>query len=302
MLDNRIVTFLTLCETMNYRKTAELLHMTQPTVTQHIHYLESLYHVKLFEYSGKLLTKTEDGRKLEEYSRSVVYNDSVFRSELANPPKQVIQLGATKTIGEYIVDDLILECLKDESMELTLIIDNTKHLLQKLNNFELDFLIVEGYFDKTKYDYKLLCKEELVGICAKNHRFANQEVELRDVFQEHILLREEGSGTRKVFENFLEEQNYTLDAFQRKSVISSFSIIQDAVKQNIAISFVYSAIPQYNKSHAFANDITVMKNKQLATFHIKDNKLFHELNYVYLKNSKAQELVTLFDNRYKELS
>ena len=43
MIDSRMETFLTLCRVMNYRKTAELLNMTQPAVTQHIHYLENHY-------------------------------------------------------------------------------------------------------------------------------------------------------------------------------------------------------------------------------------------------------------------
>ena len=40
MLDYRMNTFLTVCDTMNYRKAAELLHITQPAVTQHIQFLE----------------------------------------------------------------------------------------------------------------------------------------------------------------------------------------------------------------------------------------------------------------------
>ena len=48
MIDTRIETFLTLCRVMNYRKTAELLNMTQPAVTQHIHFLEEQYGCKLF--------------------------------------------------------------------------------------------------------------------------------------------------------------------------------------------------------------------------------------------------------------
>lgn len=49
MLDYRIDTFLTLCESMNYRKTAEILHISQPAVTQQIHYLENQYGQKLFQ-------------------------------------------------------------------------------------------------------------------------------------------------------------------------------------------------------------------------------------------------------------
>ena len=40
MLDYRMETFLILCEEMNYRKTAQILHLSQPAVTHHIQFLE----------------------------------------------------------------------------------------------------------------------------------------------------------------------------------------------------------------------------------------------------------------------
>ena len=43
MLDFRLLTFMKLCELKSYTKTAEYLHMTQPTVTQHVQYLERQY-------------------------------------------------------------------------------------------------------------------------------------------------------------------------------------------------------------------------------------------------------------------
>lgn len=48
MLDYRMDTFLSLCETQSYTKTAEHLHLTQPSVTQHIKYLEHFYQCPLF--------------------------------------------------------------------------------------------------------------------------------------------------------------------------------------------------------------------------------------------------------------
>ena len=50
MLDNRTITFLTVCEEMNFTRAAEKLHISQPAVTQHIQYIESYYHVKLFSF------------------------------------------------------------------------------------------------------------------------------------------------------------------------------------------------------------------------------------------------------------
>lgn len=48
MLDHRTKTFMTVCNVMNYREAAELLHITQPAVTQHIQFLEKEYGCRLF--------------------------------------------------------------------------------------------------------------------------------------------------------------------------------------------------------------------------------------------------------------
>ena len=71
MLDYRVETFLILYDQMNYRKTAEILNMTQPGVTQHIHYLEHYYGVKLFRYDGRTLTRTRDAQRLKRYFDSI---------------------------------------------------------------------------------------------------------------------------------------------------------------------------------------------------------------------------------------
>lgn len=53
MLDFRLYTFLTLSETLNYTKAADILCITQPAVSQHIKYMEKEYDCKLFFYDGK---------------------------------------------------------------------------------------------------------------------------------------------------------------------------------------------------------------------------------------------------------
>ena len=66
MLDYRMDTFLSLCETQSYTKTAEHLHLTQPSVTQHIKYLEHFYQCPLFHYDGKRVEMTEAGQYLRD--------------------------------------------------------------------------------------------------------------------------------------------------------------------------------------------------------------------------------------------
>ncbi|MGI6720975.1 MAG: LysR family transcriptional regulator [Anaerovoracaceae bacterium] len=61
MLDHKIKTFLTVCETMNYTHAAQVLNMTQPAVSGQIHLLEESYGVSLFAYHAKKLTLTAAG-------------------------------------------------------------------------------------------------------------------------------------------------------------------------------------------------------------------------------------------------
>ena len=266
---------------MNYRKTAEILLMSQPAVTQHIHFLEKEYGYKLFIYDGRVLSKTGECLEFEKYARSVVYNDMTYRKTVTKDFARKISIGATKTIGDYLIKDKVAKILKSPAIELMLIIDNTEHLLCKLNSLELDILLVEGYFDKANYGFQLLNKEELVGICAKNHSFANKSVNFSDIFQENIILREDGSGTRSVFQNFLFQNNYSINNFVKRSIISSFSLIEKAVEENCGISFVYKTISD--------------KNKNFCTFKIDNREIFHEYNYVFLKGVQVQDVIGLFD-------
>ena len=279
MLDNRVYTFLKLCELMNYRRTAEALNMTQPAVTQHIHVLEREYGCKLFSYDGRTLEKTEECAALERHLRAEVFNELIFRQELGRPRARKIAIGATKTIGDYTIEQKVLELLDRDDIELELLVDNTDNLLAKLNALELDLLLVEGFVDKENYGTALIKEELLVGICGKDHPFAGQTVPLEALFDQHILVREEGSGTRAVFEQFLYEQGYSSARFRKRSAISSFKLIEQAVAENKGISFVYESIPK--------------KNETLATFCIEGARISHEFNYVFLKNSNAPELFEL---------
>ncbi len=279
MIDNRIYTFLELCTSMNYHRTAENLNMTQPAVTQHIKHLENLYNAKLFNYSNKKLVKTKKGAELEKYAREIISLSFSAVEELSQKEKIQINIGATKTIGEYMLGRAVHSLLSREEFEVNLVIDNTENLLDGLNHFRLDILMLEGYLDKERHKHRKISDEEIVGICAKNHPFAFREVSMEEVFEEKVVLRENGSGTRAVFENFLKEQGYTAEAFKNKSVISSNKLIEDAVKNNYAISFVYDIIPK--------------SNPDIASFRIREGKIMHELSYVFINESKAEKIIAL---------
>lgn len=280
MLDYRILTFLKLCETMNYRITAEELNMTQPAVTQHIHYLEEEYECKLFIYNRKKLEKTNQAILLEEYARSAYYNEIYLKRKIKSENKIKINIGATKTIGEFVIGEKIKKLVKNEKYDISLTIDNTEKLIKLMELNKLDFILVEGIFNKDKYGYRLYKKDEFIGICSKNHKFNGKSIKFEELFEEDIIIREEGSGTRGIFEQFLSENSFSLEFFKKKITINNFNLIKELVSANCGISFVYNSV--------------VNKNDEIGKFYFK-NKIEREFNYLYLKNTSAKELIDFFD-------
>ena len=279
MFDFRLESFLSVCDTMNYRQSAELLHITQPAVTQHIQHLEKVYNCKLFQYEGRHLKKTKAAEILEQYARTMKVNESNMIRKLQNSKIQELNIGATKTIAECIISKYVEDFIRCPENELSLIVDNTERLLNLIDNCKLDFALIEGIFDKNQYDHQLFSTEPFVGICAASHPFAHREVTVAELLEETLICREVGSGTRAILETKLMDFNESITHFKRSICISSFQMILDYVRKGIGISFVYEVLA---------------KQSHLSTFTIKGCQIEREFNFVYLKNTGAEEKIQYF--------
>ena len=279
-MDPKLHTFLTLCQTMNYRLAAEHLHLSQPAVTKQIQSLEQMLQTKLFHYDGHALHKTEECLLLERYAISQQYQFEELQLALAGKKRLKLRIGATKTIGDYVLIDAIKDYLGNPTHELSLVVDNTKHLLQMLDENQLDFAVIEGTFSKTKYDSYLLRMEPFVGICAKNSPLCGKLVAIEDLLSQTIMVREEGSGTRRIFEERLIAAGYELSDFFREVSISSFVSIKALVAGGIGVSFLYKSV--------------VENENNIGTFTVNGITEPHAFHVVYTRNTNAKNYAEQF--------
>ncbi len=281
MIDYRIKTFLVLCDTMNYRKTAELLNMTQPAVTQHIHFLENEYQCKLFIYDRHTLKITGDGELLKNYAENVIFQEQKLLEKMQTERKPVLRIGATKTIGEFVIDEKLADYLKNPNNNLLIDIDNTVRLLQRLKKGELDLALIEGFFDSKEFASKIYKEEDFIGVCSKNHPFANQAISLEKAFSQTLFIREKGSGTRTILEQLLSEHNYTVENFRRNVCVSNFGLMSKLIAKNIGITFAYKAF--------------LKSSGTLAPFYIDGYKTVRNFRFVYLDTPDSLKIVESFE-------
>jgi DNA-binding transcriptional LysR family regulator len=268
---------------MNYREAAEKLNLTQPAVSKQIHSLENEYGVKLFTYDGRHLEKTEKCLILESYAQSLEYNYQEMQLAMKTQKKLPLRVGATKTIGDYVIAPAIMQYLEDPAHELSLIVDNTEQLLKRLDENSLDFAIVEGRFDKKKYQFRLFRKEPFIGIRAKQQSVKSKWLSgmtMEEILSETLIVREKGSGTRELFERDLEGMGYSLNSFSRVIELSSFRLIREAVKRGLGISFLYKAV--------------IEGETGFEPFYADGIQREHEFNVVSLRQTSAKRYAEQF--------
>lgn len=286
MLDFRIDTFLIVCKFMNFTRAAEALNITQPGVSQHIRHLEEQYGVKLFAYKGKKINLTEAGKTLLS-AAITMKDDELHLKKIMNQHSgkgRELVFGATMTIGEYEMPRALMRYLHAyPEAKVKMVVADTKELLEKLDSGEIEFALVEGFFQKKEYDFQVYDSEPFAAVSGSNYVFQKQIQKIEDLLEERLFIRESGSGTRYVLERYLEGKNLLLQDFNHVIEINNIGVIKQMVENGKGITFLYeTAVRQELRSG-------VLKKIKLGDF-----DLIHDFTFIWRKGS-------IYKPYYKEL-
>lgn len=277
MLDFRVYTFLAVCEYMNYTKAAEALHITQPAVSQHIKYLETLYKVRLFNNEGKKIRLSPAGERLLHAATTLKNDEEFLRELLSCAPEKgpALRFGTTRTIGEAVISTPLAAYIqRHPAANIRVEIGNTDELLHKLASGDIQFALVEGYYDERIYDSLIYRTEPFIPVCASCHHFRREPRQLKDLLVEHLLLREPGSGTRDILEKNLEIKNIRLTDFANITEIGSMHVILQLLKKDAGITFLYKT--------AVEQDIEEGNIRELE---LRDFQMEHDFAFIWNKGS-----------------
>ena len=198
--------FIEVAQCGNMTAAASKLFISQPTASQAIRELEEHYGVLLFERLSKRLYITEAGKKLLFYAKEVVKEFDSLESKMSNlNKKEKIRVGATISVGDCILSDLIHRCIEENpNVEIYSFVGNTETIEEKLLSNELDIAIVEGKVKSQDLIVKPELEDYLVLICSTKHPFAQKKIIKTDELRDEIFaMREKGSGTRELFEEYM---------------------------------------------------------------------------------------------------
>lgn len=287
MLDYRVETFLTVCQTRNYTRAAQMLNITQPAVSQHIKYLEEYFGVKLFDMKGKMIYLTSEGEEVYHLARIFNLNITKFREHLlTDTGSKEISVGATKTIGEFIMPPIIAAYVKEyPNRIMKMKVDSTSTLLEKVKYGELDFAFIEGPFDEKEFNVLEFMEERYIPVCSPEFKLAGSEVTIHELMSYPLILKEESRDGRSDIEQWLLQINHSINNFKVVHLVDSLLVVKEMVKNNIGISFLYETSVREE-----------LLNGSLVTIPIKNYDVKRKFKFVYRKYSNYnQEYLDFFD-------
>ena len=270
MIDSKLYTLLAVFEQTSFTKAAEALNLTQPAVSQQIRQLEEKYGCRIFERGSRELHLTKEGEIIIRTAYRIHALVEEMKSELTDDKENasIFKVGLTHTAESSVITEVLASFANDRGISFHIVTGGIERLRQMLNNYELDFIIVEGHIEAAKLKLIRIDTDSLVLIVSPEHPLAKRKtVTIDRIMKEKMILRRRDSGTGNLFMSALESHNMSLDSFNVIMEIDNVASIKDLVRRGLGVSMLPRSVC-----------LDELKNGSLVALKVKDFSMEREIS------------------------
>lgn len=235
--------FCVVAQVKSFSRAAKLLYLTQPTVSSQIQYMENFYGTQLFERTTQGVVLTEAGKVVHEYAKRLLDLHDEMEKQLdrvvhTNNPSLVV--GASSSMGNYALPCSIYTFKeKFPEVDVKLEIANTEEIIRRVTGDSIDLGIVEGPVEAPGLVSHKIFADEMVLIAPPQEPWLGMEYVPVDILKkEPFILREQGSGTRRVLERSLALVGLRIRDLNVAAEMSSIDAIKSAVESGLGVSML----------------------------------------------------------------
>ena len=221
----------------SFTRAAEELCITQPAVSIQIKRLEDQVGLPLFEHVGKKNISTTAGKETYAASQDILNRIKTYENsieELKGIVKGTLQI-CVVTTAKYFLPDLLGSFLQQyPEVEPKLKFTNRARVIERLMNNDDDFVVMGKTPSDDNFEaYPFL--NNILGIVAHaDHPLANKKnITIEELANQRFLIRESGSGTRHVFDRYLNKRNVKIEPYME---LGSSEAIKQAVMAGLGIA------------------------------------------------------------------
>lgn len=239
----RIKTFITLVDLESYSLTAEKFEISQPAVSMQIKSLEKYFDTELFYKEKGQIHLSPAGKIVYQEGKKIVKRWGYLKQRVESKKNikiKNLKIASSTIPSVYLLPDIISNLNnKIVDLQTEVSVGDSRSMIQLLENSDVDLIIVGYKPQNNKFKSIELCSDSLSLIVPSNHYLnEKKEVFLSELQNQDLLMREEGSGTRKAVISAFNEADLTPADFNVISQFGSTEAIISAVESGLGISFI----------------------------------------------------------------
>lgn len=281
----RLRTFMAVAEKKSFSEAGKILFVTQPTITSQIKALEEELHTKLFERTTKKVEMTQSAVILYKYAKEIIRLSDSAQKEILKIENMIhgdLSMGCSLTIGEYILPKYLKQ-FKDmyPLIQMSVEISNSNNIITSIKDQFIDVGLIETPIDDPEIMVEPFLEDELILIASPNY-FSNNEItiSIEQLKRTPLIVREKGSGTRAVLEQYLNQAGMSIDRLNVVMELGSTEAIKAAVESGLGVSIVSK------------NAIIKEQQLQLLTAYPIKNISFYRYFYIAFRKEQVLKSTT----------
>lgn len=289
--------FVCVAEVKSFSKAARKLYLTQPTISAHIQALEKELKNRLLIRTTKDVLLSPAGVLLYETAKQMLQLEQKIRRDFAifnEEEHKKIVVGVSTVPGQYILPRVLPLFLKSYPQnQIWMMESDSEGVIRMVSQGEAEI----GFSGNDTDDPNCVCEpfweDELVIVTPNTEpyrRFLAHGFPIKQLYEEPLLIREEGSGTRQATERYLTLEGIDISRLRVVASMSSQETIKKSVGGGIGISIM---------SAAAVNDY--VQQGKLLQFPMKEGGVCRKLYMVWNRNNKPGMAARTFIQFVREL-
>lgn len=287
--------FVQVSESGSFSKAAKELFLTQPTISAHISSLEKELNVRLFIRNTKEVSLSDDGKDLYRYAKQITDLEKAIEERFymdSDDGKHFITIAASTIPAQYLLPKVLM-CYRERypKEQIKIMETDSSEVVTQVVDHMVDVGFTGTVLEKKHCKYIPFYKDELAVITPDTPEYRILKEQNRDdidwIKRKPLILREEGSGTRKEAEKQLKNAGISMEALDIVASIANQETIKKSVKQGMGITVL---------SRLAAED-----EDGLLIFSIPGADEGRDINLVYNKNYQMTRSADRFIRIVKEV-
>ena len=272
----------------SFTKAAENLYISQPTISTHIRALEEELNVRLIMRTTKNIEVTPEGMKLYEYAVNLLELRDRMMQECSADAKQIIHLGASTIPSAYVLPEVLPKFGKmNPNAYFAIHQSDSQAVVEGLTDGIYDVGLIGMPCEKDALICESFCRDRMVIVTPVTEYFLQlqkcRQTPTEELFQQPVIMREKGSGTKKSADLFLEKMGLSDEKLNISARVNDPEAIKNLVAGGLGISVI---------SERAARNF--LQEKRLLKFELPGEGNTRDLFIVYRRDQGSRAYIREF--------